>query len=245
METCCTRIRKPKKKKKIFSPQIYHLSIIIQVFTIEISCEKIIDRLDAKISTKTTTDQVMNFRRLAFLAFFHDIFDSRPTSSGRRLKGEGGGSEEELEEEEGANCYKARTEGLEPHIKYNFTTGGNGRVEIRNNNEARRAQSSVIARSAHSFSPARLLFKNWWNSFPALSHSPPSPSASPAGPVPPPGFYSPEWPVYTELRPFPSPTVFCSFRKLYTRSLPAGKQTDACRPPPLPSRELRSRFNAT
>lgn len=82
-----------KKKKKIFSPQIYHLSIIIQVFTIEISCEKIIDRFDAKISTKTTTDQVMNFRRLAFLAFFHDIFDSRPTSSGRRLKGEGGRGE--------------------------------------------------------------------------------------------------------------------------------------------------------
>lgn len=49
----------------------------------------------------------------------------------------GGGEEEEevkeegeVKEEEEANCYKARTKGLEPHIKYNFTTGETGALRF-------------------------------------------------------------------------------------------------------------------
>lgn len=37
---------------------------------------------------------------------------------------------EAKEEEEEANCYKARTKGLEPHIKYNFTTGETGALRF-------------------------------------------------------------------------------------------------------------------
>lgn len=38
--------------------------------------------------------------------------------------------EEVKEKEEEANCYKARTKGLEPHIKYNFTTGETGALRF-------------------------------------------------------------------------------------------------------------------
>lgn len=44
------------------------------------------------------------------------------------VKEEGEVKEEEKEEE--ANCYKARTKGLEPHIKYNFTTGETGALRF-------------------------------------------------------------------------------------------------------------------
>lgn len=190
-----------------------------------------------------TTDQVINFRRRANLAFFHDIFDSRPTSSGRRRRGregggggggEGGGGGKGGGEGGGGELLQGSNEGPRAAYKIQFYHRGNRRVEIRNNNEARcrgrRAQSSVIALGP--FFPRRgSSLRIDGIPFP---RSLPLPLRLSRGTCPP-RFYSPEWPVYTEL----PPTVFCSFRKLYTRSLPAGKQADACRPPPPPGLPLR------
>lgn len=182
-----------------------------------------------------TTDQVINFRRRANLAFFHDIFDSRPTSSGRRRRGrEGGGGGGGEGGGGGGELLQGSNEGPRAAYKIQFYHRGNRRVEIRNNNEARcrgrRAQSSVIALGP--FFPRRgSSLRIDGIPFP---RSLPLPLRLSRGTCPP-RFYSPEWPVYTEL----PPTVFCSFRKLYTRSLPAGKQADACRPPPPPGLPLR------
>lgn len=139
------------------------------------------------------------------------------------------------------------------NVKYDFTTtgetgalrfetitrGGKGRQRGGLSSvESRRARAVFGNRARPILSPARLLFKNWWNSFPALP-----PPLGPAGPLSPHPFpvLSTWMAVYIYIY---IPTVFCSFRKLYTRSLPAGKQADACRPPPPSLGELRSRFNA-
>lgn len=103
----------------------------------------------------------------------------------------------------------SESKSLEPHIKYNFTTT-NWRVEIWNNNETRCLGWKVTVIVSHSFFGASLKIYGIPFLLP-VSHGTSA------------GFIH-----LNGSANVPLPLVFCSFRKLYTRSLPASKQPDAC-----------------